>query len=368
MRRRIIAATTIAGLTLIAWLAMASSAAAQKGILGTGVPTEQGLVSPDGSNRYVTATVGSRTLVGKIATDGGRIARARAFNGRYAIPAVADDGSAAGLSADGSRLILAQQGIVYPRERSRFLVVEPNRIRPLETIVLDGTFTFDAISPDGRTVYLIEYIDPTDINRYQVRAYDLRRGRLVAEPLIDPEAAQATMAGAPVTRETSPDGRWAYTIYDPLNRTRPPFIHALDTETGTAACIDLDQGYVDQRRAQQLKLEPSADGASLAVVQRGTPVAVVDTESFEVSEPPVDPDPSAAGAEADGPGAARWLALGLAALVFATVGGVIIRRRRRSRAVDPDELERLVGAERDGPGSEAEDETGERAEECERVP
>ena len=54
------------------------------------------------------------------------------------------------------------------------------------------------------------------------------------------------MAGFPQTRATSPDGRWAYTLYEPAERDHPAFIHALDTKRGTAVCIDLDP-LADQR-------------------------------------------------------------------------------------------------------------------------
>ena len=33
------------------------------------------------------------------------------------------------------------------------------------SITLDGDFSFDALSPDGETLYLIEYTDPRDYDR-----------------------------------------------------------------------------------------------------------------------------------------------------------------------------------------------------------
>jgi hypothetical protein len=45
------------------------------------------------------------------------------------------------------------------------------------------------------------------------------------------------MRGNPLTRTTSPGGRWAYTLYDGAGGT--PFVHALDTSRRTAHCIDL---------------------------------------------------------------------------------------------------------------------------------
>ena len=45
------------------------------------------------------------------------------------------------------------------------------------------------------------------------------------------------MAGYPMTREVSADGRWHYTLYN--GTEGHPFIHALDTTGPRAKCIDL---------------------------------------------------------------------------------------------------------------------------------
>lgn len=45
------------------------------------------------------------------------------------------------------------------------------------------------------------------------------------------------MAGSAMTRTTSADGRWVYTLYE--KPTGEGFIHALDTVGGVAHCIDL---------------------------------------------------------------------------------------------------------------------------------
>ena len=59
----------------------------------------------------------------------------------------------------------------------------------------------------------------------------------------------------------SPDGRWAYTLYDGNGKT--PFIHALDTSRSTARCIDLDalagNKYLSGMR---LAMRPTASASS----------------------------------------------------------------------------------------------------------
>ena len=42
----------------------------------------------------------------------------------------------------------------------------------------------------------------------------------------------------PLSRVTSADGRWEFTLYD---NAEEPFIHQLDVANGTAECIDLPQ-------------------------------------------------------------------------------------------------------------------------------
>jgi hypothetical protein len=51
---------------------------------------------------------------------------------------------------------------------------------------LQGDFSFDAISPIGDRIYLIEYLSPKDPTKYAVRAYDVQAGRLLHSPVVDP--------------------------------------------------------------------------------------------------------------------------------------------------------------------------------------
>lgn len=178
------------------------------------------------------------TVVALVNPHGGRIIASRLLHGTFTIPAVAYDGSAAGLSADGRTLVLIQPRASFPRAQTPLMIVDAQRLRRLQLLRLHGDFSFDAISPRGSLVYLIEYVSPTDPTRYRVRAYDLAADRLLAQPVVDPREPGEQMGGSPLTRATSPNGRWAYTLYDGAGKT--PFVHALDTSTRSARCIDLD--------------------------------------------------------------------------------------------------------------------------------
>ena len=138
--------------------------------------------------------------------------RERRLRGSFSIPAVAYDGSASGLTPDGRTLVLIAPRRRYPRKQTTFAVVDARRLAVRRVIRLKGDFSFDAISPDGRVMYLIQY-DSRNFSNYAVRAYDLRAGRLYRQPVVDPREPDEAMTGVPVTRVAE--------------RRRPLGIHAL---------------------------------------------------------------------------------------------------------------------------------------------
>ena len=127
-----------------------------------------------GDVRYVALASGADTVLVKVRREGGRILRSKTLAGTWGIPLVAFDGTAGGMSSDGRRLIVADMNGIDPRaKRTSFLVVDTKRLRILQTVRLKGSFSYDALSPDARRVYLIEHLyaneDPT---HYRVRYYD----------------------------------------------------------------------------------------------------------------------------------------------------------------------------------------------------
>jgi hypothetical protein len=135
------------------------------------------------------------------------------------------------------------------------------------------------------------------------------------------------MRGYPVTRAMSPDGQWAYTLYDGAGKH--PFVHALNTRDLTAACIDLDS-LTGRRDLMALGLGVTRDGGELSVLDpRNRPLALVDTKTFRVSDPAAAQAGTSDGDSGISPG--LWLAgvvLGL------SVGAVVLVLRRR-RTVAP---------------------------------
>jgi hypothetical protein len=236
----------------------------------------------DGSRRYVALPAGRRTVVQAIQMRGGRVVSFNSIPGTYGIPQIAFDGSTGGLSWDGSTLVLASSpsgpGVSY----SRFAVLDTGTLRAQQTVALKGTWSYDALSPDASTLYLIQHVaNPSSAtSRYYVRAYDLLHQRLLRKVIFDTREKWGLMSGSPITRVASTSGRWVYTLY-----TRPgghPFVHALDAANRRAVCIDLPWRG-SQAPIWRMKLRLT-DGQSKLVVQgKKTPRRVIDTRTFRVS-------------------------------------------------------------------------------------
>ena len=298
------------------------------GARADGLPVFDVDVGPDGvataSVRYVALPAPRSTLLARVRLSDGRIERFRSLRGRFTIPAVAYDGTPDGLAADGRTLVLIQPRAGFPRRATRLAVVDTASLKLRREILLRGDFSFDAVSPDGRWLYLIRYLSADDPNAYEVRVFDLERGRLLRRPIVDPAESGEEMRGAPVTRATSPDGRWAYTLYDGAGGH--PFVHALDTVGRAARCVDLDE-LAGRNDLGALRL--SLEGAILSVVARGRrALALIDTRTFRVDAPA--PAPALVPGAETGP---PWLAIGVVvALGGAVAGGALARRRRAGEA------------------------------------
>jgi hypothetical protein len=312
-------------------LSLAALAVLAPPALGAGGPAAgadagpAGVTVPGHPSRYVALPTREGTLIARVDRRGGRITDHRTLPGSLVVPAVAYDGAATGLSADGRTLVLASSRFTFPRPSSSFTILDTARLRRHGTIRLQGDFTLDAISPDGGMLYMIESTSRRDITRYAVRAYDVAARRLLPDPVVDPAGADEPMRGLPIARASSPGGRWAYTLYDDSGGEHP-FIHALDTKTATAKCIDLDQlAGRDDYAAFTLRVGP---GGTIQVrhVERSEPMLVVDPASFAVSEPG-RPTPARRTAPAED-GGSGWLIIagGLALLALIAVAARAGRR------------------------------------------
>jgi hypothetical protein len=271
-------------LFLCALVCAACAPAPAAGAAGPPLPSSAsgraGAVAPGGTERLLTRRAGADTVVIAVSRSGGGVLRSRQIDGRWSVPPVTLDNRTTGLSADGGTLVLARPTRDYPPASTWLAVLDTRQLLVRREIVLPGFFTVDAISPDGRWLYLIHYASD-DVLDYRVRALDTRTGRLAASDVVDPRQPDEQMGGLPMTRVMSRDGRWAYTLYGGGEET---FIHALDTVGRSAACIDLDMLASDSDLSG-VRLSVTVDGRRIHVRDGGRLVATVDTRTFAASEP-----------------------------------------------------------------------------------
>jgi hypothetical protein len=202
---------------------------------------------------------------------------------------------------------------------SKFLVLDPTHWKVLKRITLPGSFTFDALSPDASKMYLIQYTSSNDLTHYSVREYDLRRSRLLPGKVAarDENGSEKAMAGYAMTRTTSANGRWVYTLYQ--KPSGMPFVHALDTVRGVAHCIDLPANP----NLYNVVLSLRNDNRTLAVDRRsGRPWLNVAVGSWEISKPSGGGLPWA------------WVGAGIGAGLAVLVAGALLLRRRRGQKVE----------------------------------
>lgn len=217
-----------------------------------------------GATTKAVANVGStsagetttRLLVVDAATDANRAIRM--VPGSWTLPAPVSGGAPEGLAWRGLTAVLADTD-----GPSRFAVVSLTTAAPAAIVDLraKGTFSYDALSPDGHTLYLTERLDAAGKPVDRIIAYDLVAGVLASSPIVDKAEGGEAMVGVPVARTRSADGVAVYTIYE---RTGKPFLHELATDGGVTFCVDLP-GVGDPAAPGTWTVSLATDGTTLAV-------------------------------------------------------------------------------------------------------
>jgi hypothetical protein len=275
---------------------------------GVGVSSPQ----PNGRQYVAVGIDRSHTLLTTLQY-GGVFGSAK-LDGAFGIPMVTQS-QTGGLSRDGRTLILQELALAAP---TQFVVMDARTLRERYRFILDGIYSFDALSPDGSMLYLIQRVDAQNYSRYVVRAYDLVNRHLLPGRIADRTQKSWVMEGQPVTRGTSDDGRWVYTLYS--NPGGFPFVHALDTVRGVAHCVGIawPQGK-DQGPLWNLLVVPH--GRTVDIHWRsGRPFYRLDALTWRAR--PVDASHFPW----------YWPVLGgLAAILF--IAGERMRRRRRNTPV-----------------------------------
>jgi hypothetical protein len=241
-----------------------------------------GVLSNDHLMRFVAIGAGESTVVRAAKASGGEIAMSQTIAGSFGVPMMTQNGPGGGMFRDGSTFILQSIGL---EPTTQFVLLRTQDLSTRDQISLKGTFGFDALSPDGSMLYLIQHSSTQDIQHYVVRAYDLNAHKLLPGRIADKTQKSWVMQGWAVSRVTSTSGPWVYTLY--ANPGGYPFIHALDTVKGVAHCVGLPWPAYDgdQNQVFNFSLVLGPQGKTLAVkYQGGMTYRFVNTTTWKVSK------------------------------------------------------------------------------------
>ncbi|HEY1317072.1 MAG TPA: hypothetical protein VGF10_07645 [Gaiella sp.] len=278
MRTRFLACAVLVGSTVVGVAALTASAAGPAPQVLQGEP---GI--PVAGGAHVVAVAGpnaSSTRVWLVNDRSGKTIRKSVVAGKLGVPAVTFNGVAEGTWAEGRRLVLSSS-VYDDQTRTRFVVIDTHTLRALKTITLRGAFAFDALSSDGRRLYLLQFPQGVDGGiHYVVRSLNMRTGRLEPGAIVDRTEPDEQMSGIAMYRAWSPDRTWAYTLYN--GGASHAFVHALNTRTRTARCIDLPWKGEAQTILEQAQLTVKPGALSL-VGADGHQLARVDTKTFAVT-------------------------------------------------------------------------------------
>jgi hypothetical protein len=216
-----------------------------------------GTPSPDWTHLF---TVKANNLV-DLDPQTGATLRTLGLPGDFQLPPATLSGVPGGLSQNGRWLVLESfdantNGV---RTATHLLVVDTSYAKATRQVNLNGFFEFDAVSNDGRRIFLIEYLDG---NQYHVRFYDLGVGRLDPNVIFDKSDGSSAMAGVRLSGIASHDGQWLYSVY--VRSDKSAFIHALNLDVPFALCFDLPgSGYAANPDEFHWSLAMNAEGTQL---------------------------------------------------------------------------------------------------------
>jgi hypothetical protein len=223
-----------------------------------------GLASANGRSFYVSANPRGRTRVRRRDAWTGRVERSWMLGPKLGLTAVSADGRYVALTDARSN-----------RRRTGFAVLDTKTGRQ-RAIELRGNFSPEAVSRDGKRLFVIQYVR----HGYRVRLYDLVR-RVLRRGELRPRNEDEPMRGYPAYAIGSPDGHWLLTLYV-KPKQREAFVHALDLERAVAYCIDLP-GRGNSETLAKYALTLSPDGRTLFVANpRVGSLAAIDLPTLEI--------------------------------------------------------------------------------------
>jgi hypothetical protein len=271
----------------------------------------------------------STTLVKELTVQPGLPGSQRTVDGAWRLPTIGDDTLPVGVSADGSTIVLVDDGAPAAAATSRFAVLA--RGSATRILELPGTLEFDALSPDGSVLYVVEHLLGPPEAHYQVRAVDLATGVMRPAVIVDKRNTGESMGGWPIT-QLRLDSGFVFTLY---RGAEHPFIHVLNTAEAWAICLDLPAGGSDDPTAAlDWGLAEAAPGGAVFAVNATLGRAVaIDPGELTISRTAEFDAPRAAatitlakfGHQEGGPVGRRVVASPDGSTIFAAGAGGIVR-------------------------------------------
>lgn len=251
---------------------------------GSGVPA-----LGDWSKVFTTEVTGRATLLESSDVATGEVVSRVTVPGRLSVRVASGDGSLVALMAplpDGR-----SPWIPEPRASTTIVVADPAGDDEPSRYRLEGNLEPEAFSTDGKSLYLIRFLPPTDPIAYRVARLDLGKSRVLPVGTRTKSAVVETMTGTRLEQLPSPDGM-LYTLYT----TQPAayaeghahvgspvaFVHTLSMNEGWAHCVVLPRKLWGADPADEaMAVSPYGDRLYVVDTARDL-VAVMDTEKVRV--------------------------------------------------------------------------------------
>jgi hypothetical protein len=248
-------------------------------------------VSPlgDWSEVFTTTPSPGRTILEARDAVTGAVASKVSLAGELGVRVAAGDGSQVALMAplpEGT-----SPWTPVPRASTRLVVADPTGAEEPTRYRLRGNFEPEAFSKNGKSLFLIKFVPPTDPVAYRVARLDLAEGKVFPVGT-GQKGVVETMSGTRLEQTPSSDGDMLYTLYTTQpaayahahakNGTPVAFVHTLNLDEGWAHCVVLPKALWGADPAHEA-MAASPDLDLLYVVDTARDlVAVMNTERLEV--------------------------------------------------------------------------------------
>jgi hypothetical protein len=248
----------------------------------------QGILLPDRS-AYWTVEPAARTTVRQLDPSTGTDVISFALDGQWAPPATYGP-APSGISRNGKWMVLmGPRTTTGSGSVNRIAVVDLVGRRLDRVITALGDVSFDAVSDDGKNVYLVEHLVPSP--HYVVRVASFQSGGLADGVLGQIKTADPEVMNGLYHASVAVSGDWLLSLYS--NPARGPFIHALNTTQLYAQCIlNIPDVPVALRPAWAMVLDPRHP-VLYAVNGPAGAVSEVDTMGLVVRRSNIDLAPAA---------------------------------------------------------------------------